>query len=74
MHAGSGANPGSHYKGKDVFVQSQTGTGKTAAFLVSIFALLRGELNGKRALIIAPTRELAVQIERSNSSGVQSRI
>ncbi len=39
-------------KGKDVFVQSQTGTGKTAAFLVSIFALLRGELNGKKALII----------------------
>jgi len=51
-------------KGKDVFVQSQTGTGKTAAFLVSIFALLRGELNGKKALIIAPTRELAVQIEK----------
>jgi ATP-dependent RNA helicase RhlB len=51
-------------KGKDVFVQSQTGTGKTAAFLVSIFALLRGELKGKKALIIAPTRELAVQIEK----------
>lgn len=52
-------------KGKDVFVQSQTGTGKTAAFLVSIFAMLRGEaLKGKKALIIAPTRELAVQIEK----------
>ncbi len=51
-------------KGKDVFVQSQTGTGKTAAFLVSVFALLRGELKGKKALIIAPTRELAVQIEK----------
>ncbi len=50
--------------GRDVFVQSQTGTGKTAAFLVSAFALLRGELKGKKALIIAPTRELAVQIEK----------
>jgi len=50
--------------GKDVFVQSQTGTGKTAAFLVSTFALLRsGTLKHSKALIIAPTRELAVQIE-----------
>lgn len=52
-------------KGKDVFVQSQTGTGKTAAFLVSVFAILRREeFKGKKALIIAPTRELAVQIEK----------
>lgn len=51
-------------QGRDVFVQSQTGTGKTAAFLVSIFALLRGDtLKDKKAMIIAPTRELAVQIE-----------
>ncbi len=51
--------------GKDVLVQSQTGTGKTAAFLISIFALLRsGKLKHNRAMIIAPTRELAVQIEK----------
>ena len=49
--------------GKDVLVQSKTGTGKTAAFLISIFQLM---LTGKknRALILAPTRELAVQIEK----------
>lgn len=49
--------------GKDVLVQSKTGTGKTAAFLITIFQLL---LSGKkkRALILAPTRELAVQIEQ----------
>jgi ATP-dependent RNA helicase RhlB len=51
--------------GHDVAVQSQTGTGKTAAFLITIL-----ERRGRRktgfsgkALIIAPTRELAVQIE-----------
>ena len=51
--------------GKDVAGQAQTGTGKTAAFLISTFSrLLRTEPKGKgpRALIIAPTRELVVQI------------
>jgi len=51
--------------GKDVAGQAQTGTGKTAAFLISTFSrLLRSEAPGKgpRALIIAPTRELVVQI------------
>jgi ATP-dependent RNA helicase RhlB len=52
-------------KGRDVMVQSQTGSGKTAAFLVSIYQLFTegSYKNQKRALIIAPTRELAVQIE-----------
>ncbi len=49
---------------KDVTVQSQTGTGKTAAFLLTIFeSFLRNADTKHRALIIAPTRELAVQIE-----------
>jgi len=54
-------------KGKDVSVQSQTGTGKTAAFLITIFQLFleeNGPIKKKKALIIAPTRELAVQIEK----------
>lgn len=52
-------------KGKDVCVQSQTGTGKTAAFLISIFQLFLEDppMKNKKALIIVPTRELAVQIE-----------
>jgi len=57
-------------RGKDVAGQSQTGTGKTAAFLIAAFTrLLReGERPGAhgsepRVLIIAPTRELVVQIE-----------
>jgi ATP-dependent RNA helicase RhlB len=51
-------------RGIDVAVQSQTGPGKTAAFLITIFeALLRSSASGHRALILSPTRELAVQIE-----------
>ena len=57
-------------KGKDVAGQSQTGTGKTAAFLIAAFTrCLRTPSPAKtgvtapRVLIIAPTRELVVQIE-----------
>jgi ATP-dependent RNA helicase RhlB len=50
-------------KGEDVCVQSQTGTGKTAAYLVSIFQGLISKKHDKKCLIIAPTRELAIQIE-----------
>ena len=47
------------------FVQSQTGTGKTAAYLTLMLQQLLTvpELNGKKALIMVPTRELAVQVE-----------
>jgi ATP-dependent RNA helicase RhlB len=57
-------------RGKDVAGQSQTGTGKTAAFLISAFtrclrvpAPPRAEVTAPRVLVIAPTRELVVQIE-----------
>jgi ATP-dependent RNA helicase RhlB len=57
-------------KGKDVAGQSQTGTGKTAAFLIAAYTrLLRTPApppstpTSPRVLIIAPTRELTVQIE-----------
>jgi len=57
-------------RGKDVAGQSQTGTGKTAAFLIAAFTrCLRHPAPAKsgptapRILIIAPTRELVVQIE-----------
>jgi ATP-dependent RNA helicase RhlB len=54
--------------GKDVAGQAQTGTGKTAAFLVTLFTRLLArpretKENHPRALILAPTRELVVQIE-----------
>ena len=52
-------------EGRDLYVQSQTGTGKTAAYLISIIQemLTRGEVSGKKALIMVPTRELAVQVQ-----------
>jgi ATP-dependent RNA helicase RhlB len=54
--------------GRDVAGQAQTGTGKTAAFLVTLFTRLLNSAppqgNQPRALILAPTRELVVQIEQ----------
>jgi ATP-dependent RNA helicase RhlB len=52
-------------QGQDVAVQSQTGTGKTAAFLITLYQrMLEASPDaGRTALIISPTRELAVQIE-----------
>ena len=51
--------------GEDLYVQSQTGTGKTASYLVLMLQqlLTKEELAGKKALIMVPTRELAVQVE-----------
>ena len=56
-------------EGKDVAGQAQTGTGKTAAFLLVIFQQLLKQSTDNygtnpRALIVAPTRELALQIHR----------
>lgn len=53
-------------EGVDLYVQSQTGTGKTAAYLISIIQqlLTRSDVEGKKALIMVPTRELAVQVEQ----------
>lgn len=48
--------------GRDVLAQAQTGTGKTLAFLLPIFEMLAEGHSGTQALILAPTRELAIQI------------
>ncbi len=49
--------------GDDLYVQSQTGTGKTAAYLVSIIQEMLAKPEGKKVLVLVPTRELAVQVE-----------
>src|SRR3954466_1544651 len=55
--------------GRDVAGQAQTGTGKTAAFLIALYQTLLKNPPGEgrkrssaRAIVVAPTRELAVQI------------
>jgi len=48
--------------GRDLLVQSPTGSGKTLAFGVPMVDLIHPEGSGPRALVLAPTRELASQI------------
>src|SRR5207249_3640781 len=52
--------------GKDVVATAQTGTGKTLAFVLPIIQLLSAEPRraGARAVILSPTRELAIQIQQ----------
>ena len=61
--------------GKDVAGQAQTGTGKTAAFLLAAMQYLltrpaheKRRKNQPRAIVLAPTRELAIQIEKDAQS------
>ncbi len=59
--------------GRDVVAQAQTGSGKTAAYLLTIFShILKvpkpSPPETPRALIVAPTRELAVQIANDAES------
>lgn len=53
-------------EGRDVIASAQTGTGKTAAFLLPVMnGLLKNHVDGKvGALIVVPTRELAIQISQ----------
>ena len=50
-------------QGRDLIGQAQTGTGKTAAFAIPIIDLVDPEFNKPQAIILCPTRELAVQVE-----------
>src|SRR5215471_748454 len=50
-------------EGVDLVAAAQTGSGKTAAFALPILAKLLDRPHALRALVLAPTRELAAQIE-----------
>lgn len=52
-------------QGKDLIASAQTGTGKTAAFSLPLLTLLGAEQGYPRALILEPTRELALQVEEA---------
>jgi len=63
--------------GRDVVVQSPTGSGKTIAFLLPILERFQPGRPGPRALIVAPTRELAIQVDavfKSLDSGLRSAL
>lgn len=51
-------------KGNDVIAQAQSGTGKTATFSISALQKIDPKLKQCQVLIIAPTRELAQQIQK----------
>ncbi|MGD0857064.1 MAG: DEAD/DEAH box helicase [Dehalococcoidia bacterium] len=51
--------------GHDVIGQAQTGTGKTAAFLLPIIQTMEQGQRGIQALVLAPTRELALQVAKA---------
>ncbi|MEM7475071.1 MAG: DEAD/DEAH box helicase [Planctomycetota bacterium] len=52
-------------EGRDVIAQSQTGTGKTAAFALPILSQLNTKMRMPQVLVLAPTRELATQVAES---------
>nr|WP_283153848.1 DEAD/DEAH box helicase [Pseudalkalibacillus hwajinpoensis] len=60
-------------QGKDVIAQAQTGTGKTFAFLLPILEKIDTEAPEVQALIVTPTRELAIQISSELMKLVEHR-
>ncbi|MBM9532135.1 DEAD/DEAH box helicase, partial [Desulfoprunum benzoelyticum] len=53
---------------KDIVAQAQTGTGKTAAFGLPLLELLDQSARSVQALVLAPTRELAIQVAEEINS------
>lgn len=65
--------------GKDVIAQAQTGTGKTLAFLLPILGKIKPQAEVAQALVVTPTRELAIQIAKvaavvGEAAGVSSLV
>lgn len=54
--------------GRDLIGQAQTGTGKTAAFALPLLSMLDPKDEGPKAIILAPTRELALQVSEAISN------
>ena len=58
---------------KDVVGQAQTGTGKTAAFGLPILEMIDKSNGNVRAIVLAPTRELAIQVAEEINSFANGR-
>lgn len=66
-------------EGKDAYLNSETGTGKTLAYLLPLFSRLDTKLEATQLAIVAPTHELAIQIQRqctdlAQFAGMQVRV
>lgn len=51
-------------EGRDIMVQSRTGSGKTGCYLLPLLPRLSAKLKAPQALVLTPTRELAIQVAR----------
>lgn len=61
--------------GDDIITKAQTGSGKTAAFAIPIIEKLSTEQNAVQALVLTPTRELAVQVQEAFTTlGIYKKI
>ena len=58
-------------RGRDVIAQAQSGTGKTATYSISLLQKVDIQLRETQALVLSPTRELAVQIQKVRNSKTQ---
>jgi ATP-dependent RNA helicase DeaD len=56
------------FEGRDLIVQAQTGSGKTAAFAIPICEKIVLEQRNPQVLVLTPTRELAVQVQEDISN------
>ena len=54
--------------GRDILGIASTGTGKTAAFLIPVIHQMLTSQKPKKALVVVPTRELAIQVEEEFKS------
>jgi superfamily II DNA/RNA helicase len=58
--------------GKDAYLNAETGTGKTLAYLLPLFARIDPALAATQVVIVAPTHELAIQIHRQSCDLAQN--
>lgn len=58
--------------GKDAYLHAETGTGKTLAYLLPLFARIDAALGATQLVIVAPTHELAIQIHRQSCDLAQN--
>src|SRR6202049_3523312 len=58
--------------GKDAYLNAETGTGKTLAYLLPLFTRIDPAQAGTQVVIVAPTHELAIQIHRQSCDRAQN--